>query len=285
MAFTRLPYFILAATCAWSLPSSAQVKPLPHSKEAESRQAGQDEEENLPLTLARMIRAKTDLSWLVSPSDAARIATTADERAEARSIIVLAAVGRSRGLDLDSSTNAALHALKTMVLAEAVRRDLLDSIKVSDSDVIGAIRRQQGRYDEYRLSHIFVAVGETRDGRVRSDNVAKEKALDLKRRIENGEDFAALARENSDDTSTAAGGGGLPSMFGRYMADAFFPHVRSMSVGAVSDPIRADQGYHLVRLEERIPATTISARFMATEDIRSARMPTLIDGVLRGYQP
>lgn len=272
---------MLASTVLPSAPALAQSSTVGVQRTPDVAARKAAEGQVLELPLARMLRARTDLSWLVSPTDAERINVTPEQQAEARSIVALAQVSRSRGLDRHAVTKQAIRVLETAVLAEAARSDLLDGIKVGDADIAAVLKARPGRYDEYRLSHIFVAVGAGPDGTRRSDDEAKAIAARLKLRIDAGADFSSVAKSSSDDPSTAETGGDLSSMFGRYMADAFFPTVRTMSVGALSDPIHGKDGYHLVRLEEHIPATIASARFMVTQDIREERMPGLIADAVR----
>src|SRR5690606_38077655 len=58
--------------------------------------------------------------------------------------------------------------------------------------------------EQRRARHILVATGKDAD-----DKAAASKAADIRARLEKGEDFAALARQYSDDTGSAANGGEL----------------------------------------------------------------------------
>lgn len=271
----------LAAALAIAGAGRAQVSPptIPPNIPASAAPAGA--EQDALLILARMLRARTDLSWLFLPAEAERINPDADQMAEARSIAALAQVARARGLDRRPATKVALRALETALLAEATRRDLEDGISVEDNDIAEAIGAFPGRYDEYRLSHIFVAVAAAQERGGRSDAQARGRAAELRGRLSAGENFCKLAKDYSDDEATSSDCGELSSMFGKYMADAFFPSVSKMTPGAISEPVRGPDGYHLIRLEERIPATVASSRYMATQDIRERKMPLLIADALR----
>ena len=100
---------------------------------------------------------------------------------------------------------------------------------------------------QQKLRHIFI------QPRVR--DITDEEALtllnDLVDQLRNGADFAQLARLNSDDKSTASEGGELgwvnPGEIGPQLESA----ISSLPLNQVSDPIRAEFGYHLVEVLDR----------------------------------
>lgn len=133
-----------------------------------------------------------------------------------------------------------------------------------------AARRQFGAcpwaYDEYRLRHIFVAVGPNSGSKMqRSEAQALARARALRHELDVGADFERLAQRESDDAATASLGGELSSIFGVYLADEFLAAVRGLAVGEVSAPTRGPEGYHLIRLEERHAATFDTARALIRE--------------------
>lgn len=93
-----------------------------------------------------------------------------------------------------------------------------------------------------RASHILVESGS-------DDAAAKKKAEQLAARAKAGEDFAKLARENSDDPGSKAQGGDLGwatrESFVKAFADALF----GMSRGEIRGPVQTEFGYHIIRLD------------------------------------
>uniref|UniRef100_A0A7C1FQP1 PpiC domain-containing protein n=1 Tax=Caldilinea aerophila TaxID=133453 RepID=A0A7C1FQP1_9CHLR len=76
-------------------------------------------------------------------------------------------------------------------------------------------------------------------------------ANELRQRLLNGEDFAALAAEYSDDPGSAAQGGDL-GWFGRgRMVAPFEEAAFSLAVDEISEPIKTDFGYHIIQVLER----------------------------------
>jgi foldase protein PrsA len=75
-------------------------------------------------------------------------------------------------------------------------------------------------------------------------------ALELKDRIEAGEDFAVLAAEYSTDTGSASAGGDLDYFDRGVMVQEFEDAAFSLPIGQISDPIKTDYGYHLIEVED-----------------------------------
>lgn len=84
-----------------------------------------------------------------------------------------------------------------------------------------------------------------------SDTEARRKLERLRARILDGEDFAELARANSDDTGSASHGGELgwanPGMY----VPAFEEAIASLKVGQISEPFKSRFGWHLLQVLER----------------------------------
>src|SRR5690606_12021194 len=90
--------------------------------------------------------------------------------------------------------------------------------------------------------HILIQTSEIMD-----DEQARNKLLALKKRIEAGEDFAKLARENSEDPGSMLAGGDLGwSMPGMFVA-AFEETMANTATGTISDPCKSQFGWHIFK--------------------------------------
>ena len=124
-------------------------------------------------------------------------------------------------------------------------------VTISDDDVKTYYDRhmKDGANTQVRASHIFVAIPENADAAVVAEKQAQAKKL-LDRALA-GEDFAKLAREASDDPATRVEGGDL-GYFGKDMLPkAIEEMVFAMKVGEVRGPVRADRGFHVIKLVDR----------------------------------
>lgn len=79
----------------------------------------------------------------------------------------------------------------------------------------------------------------------------EEKAKEILAKIKAGGDFAALAKENSTDTGSKEQGGFL-GYFGRgQMVPEFEKAAFTMIKGQVSEPVKTNFGWHIIKLEDR----------------------------------
>lgn len=89
---------------------------------------------------------------------------------------------------------------------------------------------------EYSAAHILVE--------------SEEKANDLKKQLDGGADFAALAKANSTDTGSGANGGDLGWFGLGAMVKPFEDAVVAATVGKVAGPVKSDFGWHLILVKE-----------------------------------
>jgi peptidyl-prolyl cis-trans isomerase SurA len=124
-------------------------------------------------------------------------------------------------------------------------------VSISDEEVKSYYERHMktGENVQVRASHIFVAIPETADAAVVAEKQAQ--AQKLLERARAGEDFAKLAKQYSDDAATRADGGDLGTFGKDMLPKAIEELVFSMKVGEIAGPVRADRGFHVIKLIER----------------------------------
>src|SRR5207247_1603267 len=98
--------------------------------------------------------------------------------------------------------------------------------------------------------HILITPGAAADG----DRHAKELADSLRREIVKGADFADLAKRFSQDPGSGAQGGDLGFFARGRMVKEFNDTSFALRAGAVSQPVKTQFGYHLIKVEARRPA-------------------------------
>lgn len=130
-----------------------------------------------------------------------------------------------------------------------LRRDALyDEFQVSEQRVREAYeqaRDEASGEEERRAAHILLETGGSR-----TEEEAVSLAEELRARIEEGESFADLASEYSDDVVSARDGGDIGYTDGSVFPDAVEDALGQLEVGEVSGPVVSEFGVHLVQLTE-----------------------------------
>jgi parvulin-like peptidyl-prolyl isomerase len=84
-----------------------------------------------------------------------------------------------------------------------------------------------------------------------TDEEALAKAQELEKRIKAGEDFSKLAGAESDDAKTAINGGDLGTFGHGSMVPSFDEAAFKLATGQVSEPVKSQFGYHIIKIESR----------------------------------
>lgn len=84
-----------------------------------------------------------------------------------------------------------------------------------------------------------------------SDNEARVKLEQLKQQLDNGADFADLARQYSQETNTASNGGELGWMTTSSVLPKFLTKMNELAVGEISKPFQTELGWHLIKVSNR----------------------------------
>ena len=125
---------------------------------------------------------------------------------------------------------------------------LLAQIQPSAADVRKAYDENMKRFEvkeARQASHILI----TAEGNADSKKKAKAKADEIYAQVKkNPKDFAALAKQYSQDPGSAANGGDLGFFERGSMVKAFDDAVFTMKSGDISQPVETEFGYHIIRL-------------------------------------
>ena len=126
------------------------------------------------------------------------------------------------------------------------------SISVNPADLDAWFKQNQSRYiepEKRHARHILIAVGGNKEAA--ADAAALAKAQQVLKEVRAGGDFAALAKKYSQDPGSARQGGdlGWAALHGAFV-QAFAEKLFAMKAGEVSEPVKTQYGYHIIRLEE-----------------------------------
>lgn len=94
-----------------------------------------------------------------------------------------------------------------------------------------------------KVRHILIKTNELVD-----DNEAKKRLLALKSRIAAGDDFATLARANSDDKGSALKGGSLDWVGPGDLVKPFEDVMLKLHINEISEPVQTQFGWHIIQV-------------------------------------
>lgn len=111
--------------------------------------------------------------------------------------------------------------------------------KPSDEDIQAYFNEHKDELVTVKASHILVST--------------EEEAKKVEERLANGEDFAAVAKEVSQDPGSASNGGSLgeTAISPNQYDPAFAKATLEQKVGEIGQPVKSNFGYHIIRVDER----------------------------------
>ena len=147
--------------------------------------------------------------------------------------------------------------------------DLGAKLDVDEADIL---RMYEDNPDRYRqpgsrsVSHILLSVSpDAVDAQI--DQV-RRSASEIVARARGGESFASLAEVNSDDKGSAKRGGELGVIRPGTMVKPFEDAVFEMVEGEISEPVRTQYGFHVIRLD-RITESTVQSLDQVRSEIKA----------------
>ena len=149
-----------------------------------------------------------------------------------------------------------------------------DPARFKEASAIAA-KLKQLTAEQVRIGHIYLAV--TKDMKPEDVKKKQELAVKIKTEIDGGKDFSAAVKEYTEDKAALASGGDMILIKGiapkEIDSKAF-----SLAVGKVSDPIKTDLGYHIIKIKEKRAERQIGyddvakdlAQYLAQQKIQNA---------------
>ncbi|NOT86439.1 MAG: molecular chaperone SurA [Methylococcaceae bacterium] len=158
-----------------------------------------------------------------------------------------------QGGDLGWRTLAQMPTIFVDVAAKMAAGDISEPIRspsgfhiIKLHEFKGLSKVQSHILTKTNVRHILIKTNELVD-----DNEAKRRLMAIKTRITDGDDFAALARAQSDDKGSALKGGGLDWVVPGAMVPEFEKAMDNLKVNELSNPVQTQFGWHLIQVLER----------------------------------
>jgi peptidyl-prolyl cis-trans isomerase C len=180
-------------------------------------------------------------------------------------VLALAEEGKRRGLDQTPTFKFQAAFQQDNYLAGLTFSQIGKEGKVSEDDARKYYDEHKQEWDTVKARHILVrvqgsAVPLRTGAKELSDAEALAKAQEIRKRLVAGEDFATLAKAESDDASSGANGGDLGTFSHGQMVPAFDAAAYALKPGEISEPVKTQFGYHIIKVESRQTKTFEEAR-------------------------
>jgi peptidyl-prolyl cis-trans isomerase C len=167
--------------------------------------------------------------------------------------MVLADEGKRRKIDQTDAYKMVAAFQMRNILAGMVAEQIQKDVKVDDAALHAYYDAHKAEFEQVHALHILIRMQGSpvpvRAGQKDlTDAEALAKAQDLRKKLQGGADFGNLAIEESDDTGSGAKGGDLGTFHHQQMVPAFEQAAFALKVGELSEPVKTQFGYHIIKV-------------------------------------
>jgi peptidyl-prolyl cis-trans isomerase C len=144
-----------------------------------------------------------------------------------------------------------------LAVSKLLEKEVGPKLEVKPTDVSSFYEKNPDKFQQpeaVRASHVLISVAQGADEAAKK--AARDKAADVLKQARAGADFAGLAKKYSNDAS-APRGGDLNFFPKGQMVPAFEAAAFALQPGQVSDVVETPFGFHVIKVTERRPATTV----------------------------
>jgi peptidyl-prolyl cis-trans isomerase C len=169
-------------------------------------------------------------------------------------ILTLAQAAKAQKLDQSPKVQTQIMLSTDQLLANTMFRDIADNAKPDDTMLKAYYDDHKSEWEEVKARHILIRfqgskmpLAEGKKDLTEAEALAK--ATELRAKIVAGADFAAVAKESSDDTGSGANGGDLGAFGKGQMVPEFDKEAFLLPAGQISQPVKSQFGYHVIKVE------------------------------------
>jgi foldase protein PrsA len=236
-------------------------------KAAAAERGEQISPEQLTQVEAQMLERLIDIQLLLQNANDADRATGGKKAEEAMSTL-LERAGSQETLDMQlKAAGTSEDQLRTKVTQEATAMQALQrilNVSATDDDIKKFYDGHPADFEQPEMVHVrhilLMTIDPTTHEPLSDDAVeAKRKEADeVLAKARAGEDFAKLAEEYSDDTTTKGKGGELPPFPHGQMLPEFEAAAFALTNNEVSDVVKTLYGYHIIKFIDKTPPKTLT---------------------------
>jgi parvulin-like peptidyl-prolyl isomerase len=191
---------------------------------------------------------------------------------------VLAAEAVKQKLDQQPDVVQALAVARETILADAARAYIERGITISDAELQDLYNKDKSLSQEVRISHILIRTAEAPGTATDPSHPAlpelgaRPKLEDIRKKILAGADFAQMAKQYSEDTTTAASGGDMGYIKRDQVVPPIVDAAYSLQPGQVSDLILTPFGLEIIKVVEKHVKTLAEAKPAVQAQLRQTKV-------------
>lgn len=169
-------------------------------------------------------------------------------------MLVLAQDGRRRKLDETATYRTQVQLQTANILAGATFAEITKESKPSDEELHKYYDEHKTEFEQVQARHVLIrfqgsSLPVKPGQKDLTDAEALAKAQDIRKKLVAGGDFAAIAKEESDDSGSGGAGGELGFFHHGQMVPSFETAAFALKEGEISDPVKSQFGYHVIQVE------------------------------------
>ncbi|MDQ6677773.1 MAG: peptidylprolyl isomerase [Acidobacteriota bacterium] len=185
---------------------------------------------------------------------------------------IMSKEAEKRNIDKTPAVKEQLAFQRENILANALYQEFAKNAKIDDATARKYYDDHKSEYETATGRHILIrykgsAVPLRPGSKELTEDEALAKAQEVRKKLEAGADFATLAKAESDDTGSGANGGDLGTFKHGQMVPAFEQAAFALPVGKLSEPVKTQFGYHLIKLDKKESKTFEEAKPEITEKL------------------
>ncbi|MBZ5537798.1 MAG: peptidyl-prolyl cis-trans isomerase [Acidobacteriia bacterium] len=200
-------------------------------------------------------------------------------------LLILSDEAKRRKVDEEPIVKKRLKLMADQTLVQALVQKVQNDIKVADDDVQKYYTAHLKDYDEVKARHILIRPKSSpaplpQGKKELTDEEAKAKAVEIYKQVSApGADFAAIAKEESYDQGSATRGGDLGTFHHGQMVPEFDAAAFALKPGEISQPVKTQFGYHVIKVEERKTRTVEEAKSDIENTLRREKLEQVLEGI------
>ena len=245
-------------------PGTPAPKPAPPTLEPVKKTDVPPDTVVLTVGNEKMTRAQFERLLAALPDQA----RTESKRRIAERVVELKALAqeaRKRKLDQTPEAQQLIALQSDQVLASVLFKELSATVKPDDAGARTYYDSHKDQFQQAKAVHILIRFkGSPVPLRTGEKDLTPEEALakaqEIRKKIADGGDFAAIAKAESDDTGTGQNGGSLGTFSKGQMVPEFEQAAFTMAVGQLSEPVKTKFGYHIIRVDARTERRSTTSR-------------------------